>query len=115
MSLDLGIFALLGILVPWGLLLLSRFPWTTTAVMALSTACTIGTGEFTGTVVATWLALFILLRARRPPRRLERHSRERRGEAALRTAATCGSIRSTSALRALPSALAGACSRTVHP
>ena len=44
MSLDLGIFALLGILVPWGLLLLSRFPWTTTAVMALSTACTIGTG-----------------------------------------------------------------------
>ena len=70
MSLDLGIFALLGILVPWGLLLLSRFPWTTTAVMALSTACTIGTGEFTGTVVATWLALFILLRARRRPQAL---------------------------------------------
>ena len=63
--------------------------------------------------VAAWAAE--LLRSRRPPRRLERHSRERRGEAALRTAATCGSIRSTSALRALPSALAGACSRTVHP
>ena len=53
MSLDLEVFALLGILVPWGLLLLSRFPWTVTAVMALSTACTIGAGEFTGTVVAT--------------------------------------------------------------
>ena len=66
--------------------------------------------RFLPLVLGTWSA-----GSRCPPRFFERRSRERRGERALRAAAACGSIRSTSALRALPSALVGAPSRTAHP
>lgn len=48
-------------------------------------------------------------------RRLRRRSSGRLEERALRTAAVCGSIRSTSALMAFPSALAGAPSMMLRP
>ena len=60
-SLHFGVLTLLGLLVPWTLLLVPRFPWTAVTVIALSAAWTISTGTFTATVVTAWLALFLLL------------------------------------------------------
>ncbi|WP_309313990.1 hypothetical protein, partial [Actinomyces oris] len=59
--LHFGVLTLLGLLVPWTLLLVPRFPWTAVMVIALSAAWTISTGTFTATVVTAWLALFLLL------------------------------------------------------
>ena len=59
--LHFGVLTLLGLLVPWTLLLVPRFPWTAVTVIALSAAWTISTGTFTATVVTAWLALFLLL------------------------------------------------------
>ena len=59
--LHFGVLTLLGLLVPWTLLLVPRFPWTAVTVIALGAAWTISTGTFTATVVTAWLALFLLL------------------------------------------------------
>ena len=56
-----------GLLAPWALLLAPRRPWACTAVLVPSVVFSIASTLGAGTVIAAWLALLVLLRARRYP------------------------------------------------
>ena len=61
---------ILGVISPWVLLFSKRSPCAVASLLSLGTVYTLATNQFSATVVSTWLAICIMLRAGRHPQAL---------------------------------------------